>query len=204
MGLMVSRARFTLPPDRSHGDEIVLMGGATWADYERLLEERGDRSAPRIAYLEGTVELMSPSRDHERIKTHLGHLIAAWCLHSGVEFRSVGSWTLKDEAVARGVEPDECYIIGVEDRERPHLAIEVEWTRGGLNKLEIYRLLDVPEVWRWRNDRVRVYVLRDEAYQEAPRSEVLPDLDLTLLASFLDRPLTSQAIREYTEALRAL
>ncbi|PKN54627.1 MAG: Uma2 family endonuclease [Deltaproteobacteria bacterium HGW-Deltaproteobacteria-14] len=201
---MVLRARFTLPPDRPQGDEILILGNATWADYERLLEERGDRSAPRIAYLEGAVEIMSPSRDHEKIKTHIGHLVAAWCLHVGVEFRAVGSWTLKDEAVARGVEPDECYVIGIEDRERPHLAIEVEWTRGGLDKLEIYRLLDVSEVWRWRKDRIRVYVLRGEEYHEAPRSEVLPELDLTLLASFLDRPRTSQAIREYTEALRAL
>ena len=110
---------------------------------------------------------------------------------------------LEDEAVARGVEPDGCYIIGVEDRHRPHLAIEVEWTRGGLDKLEIYRLLDVPEVWRWRGGRVRVYVLRGDAYQEAPRSEVLPGIDLAHLTTFLDRPLTSQAIREYGDALRA-
>lgn len=41
---MVLRARFTLPPDRQ-GEEILLLGGATWANYERLLEERGDRSA---------------------------------------------------------------------------------------------------------------------------------------------------------------
>jgi len=199
---MVLRAHFTLPPDRTDGDEIVILGGMTWADYERLLAERGDRSAPRIAFLEGTVEIMSPSRDHESIGYRISHLVAAWCLHSGVEFDGVGSWTLKDEAVARGVEPDECYIIGTQNSDRPHLAIEVEWTHGGLDRLEIYRQLNVPEVWRWRRGRIHIHVLRGEAYHEASRSEVLPGLDLGQLVSFLDRPRASQSIREYTEARR--
>lgn len=43
-------------------DKIIILRGATWADYQRLLEMRGDRSAPRIAYLEGELEIMSPSR----------------------------------------------------------------------------------------------------------------------------------------------
>ncbi|MCB9735277.1 MAG: Uma2 family endonuclease [Deltaproteobacteria bacterium] len=199
---MVLRSDLTLPPDCT-GDEIVVLGGVTWADYARLLAERGESSRPCIAYLEGTLELRSPSRGHENLEVVIGRLVETWCLHRGVEFRSLGHWTLEDEAVARGVEPDGCYIIGVEDRHRPHLAIEVEWTRGGLDKLEIYRLLDVPEVWRWRGGRVRVYVLRGDAYQEAPRSEVLPGIDLAHLTTFLDRPLTSQAIREYGDALRA-
>src|SRR5687767_3755204 len=32
---------------------------------------RGDHSAPRISYLEGEVEIMSPSRNHEIIKSAL-------------------------------------------------------------------------------------------------------------------------------------
>lgn len=199
---MVLRDDFSLPRGRPDGDELHIIGGLTWADYERLLAERGDRSAPRIAFLEGTVEIMSPSRGHESAKSRIGCLVEAWCLHAGVEFEVLGAWTLKDEAVGRGVEPDECYLFGDElERERPHLAIEVEWTHGGLDKLEIYRKLDVPEVWRWRGGRLRVYVLRGETYHEAPRSEALPGLDLPLLVSFLDRPRTSVAIREYTAAL---
>jgi len=29
---------------------------------------------------------------------------------------------------------DECYIFGRERRDRPQLAIEVEWTRGGIER----------------------------------------------------------------------
>jgi len=47
--------------DRPHGDRIVLLEGATWGDFQRLLEIRGDRPVPRMAYLDGVLELMSPS-----------------------------------------------------------------------------------------------------------------------------------------------
>ena len=41
-----------------------------------------------------------------------------------------------------------------------------------------------------------------EAYEEATASVVLPGIDLAELASYLDRPTASQAIREYRAALR--
>ena len=48
-------------------ESLLALGreGESFAAYQRLLEVRGDRSAPRITYLEGTVEIMSPSRTHE-------------------------------------------------------------------------------------------------------------------------------------------
>jgi len=184
-------------------DHFVLLGGATWADYQRLLEIRGDRSAPRIAYLEGTLEIMSPSRSHEAIKSTIGRLVETWCLERGVEFSTFGSWTIKDELRERGAEPDECYVFGeVAEAERPDLAIEVEWTSGGLDKLEIYRHLGVREVWRWSRGRITVHRLRGERYTNLPASKALPGIDLAELGSFIDRPTTSRAIREYRDALR--
>ena len=143
--------------DRPREDHTVVLRGATWADYQRLLAIRGDRSAPRIAYLEGSLEIMSPSRPHEGLKSLLGRLVEVFCLHHGTVFRTLGSWTLEDKALDRGAEPDECYIFGQEDADRPHLAIEVVWTSGGLNKLLIYRKLGVPEVWFWRRGRLEAH-----------------------------------------------
>jgi len=201
---MSLHAHLAIPPSPPRpGDDIVILGGMRWEDYEALLASRGDRSAPRIAYLEGTVEITSPSSEHESIKSRIGRLVETWCVEAGVDFEVLGSWTVNDRAVERGVEPDECYVFGREEATRPHLAIEVEWTRGGIDKLEIYRLLDVAEVWRWHRGRIRVYVLRGVDYHEAPRSELLPDLDLELLVSFLDRPRTSDAIRDLRAALRS-
>ena len=184
-------------------DSIVLLDGVTWADYERLLEIRGDRSAPRITYLEGTVEIMSPTRFHENIKSVIGCLIEVWCLERDIEFTTLGAWTIKDEKTRRGAEADECYVFGrVADAQRPDLAIEVEWTSGGLPKLEVWRKLGVHEVWIWKDKRLTPYVLRDAHYVEVPASEALPGIDLVLLVRFLDRPTTSQAIKDYRAALK--
>lgn len=190
--------------DRPQEDSVIVLSNATWADYERLLEMRGDHSVPRIRFLEGRIEIMSPSESHEAIKSVIGRLVETWCLERGVEFRTVGSWTLQDKKARAGAEPDECYVFG----ERPpgtwpDLAIEVVWTRGGLDKLEIYRKLGVREVWFWKKNRITVHHLRDGQYAEASESAVLPGIDVAELATFLDRPTTSAAIREYRDALRA-
>jgi Uma2 family endonuclease len=201
---MTANASLVPPTGPHREDHFVLLRGATWADYQRLLEIRGDHSAPRIAYLEGTLEIMSPSRSHEAIKSTIGCLVETWCLERGVEFSTFGSWTIKDELRERGAEPDECYVFGdVAEPERPDLAIEVEWTSGGLDKLEIYRRLGVGEVWRWSRGRITVHRLRGERYTKLPASKALPGIDLAELASFIDRPTTSRAIREYRDALSA-
>lgn len=187
--------------DSPKDDRLVRLAGATWADYQRLLEIRGDHSAPRIAYLEGEVEIMVPSQPHEAVKSVIGRLVETWCLVAGVEFSSYGSWTLEDKALERGVEPDECYVFGTEPATRPHLAIEVIWTSGGLDKLEIYRKLGVREVWIWRKGRLDPYVLAGDQFVRTARSEVLPNIDIAELTSYIDRPTTSQAMREYRAVL---
>ena len=191
------------PPDPPVEDKIVVLHGATWADYQRVMEIRGEKSSPRIAFLEGELEIMSPSKTHENIKSKIGCLVEVWCLEKGVAFDTVGSWTVEEKAKERGAEPDESYVFGDKpDAQRPDLAIEVVWTSGGLDKLEIYRKLDVKEVWFWRRGKLTVHVLRGERYVQVLQSEALPGIDLEKLAKYLDQP-THAAIRAYRDALRA-
>ena len=183
-------------------DKIVVLRGLSWSDYQRQLELRGDRSLPRFAYLEGDLEIMTPSQPHESLTSRIGRLVEVWCLEKGIEFSPYGSWTLQDKEAERGVEADECYVFGVEpEADRPHLAIEVFWTSGGLRKLDIYVKLGVREVWFWRKGRITVHVLSGDQYLEATTSGVLPGIDLVQLCTYLDRPTASQAIREYRAAL---
>ena len=123
-------------------------------------------------------------------------------LDRGVRFTTLGSWTLKKEKDERGAEPDECYVFGEAGEERPpDLAIEVVWTSGRIDKLEVYRKLGVREVWYWRDGALQPYALRDERYEAIEQSEVLEGIDLALLVSFLDRATTYDAIRDYRAAL---
>ena len=200
---MLNLARISQTQEPRQEDHFVHLRNASWADYQRLLEMRGDHSAPRITYLEGTLELMSPSRSHESIKSLIGRLVEVYCLERGIDFSTYGSWTLESKESDRGAEPDECYVFGAEPEPvRPDLAIEVVWTSGGLNKLEVYRKLGVGEVWYWRAGELHVHLLRDGSYERVDGSSALPGLDLVQLASFIERPTTSQAIRDYREALR--
>lgn len=185
-------------------DNIVVLRGVTWADYQRLLEVRGERAAPRLTYLEGVLELTSPSRPHESIKSMIGRLVEAWCLEMGVDITPYGSWTLESKESDRGVEPDECYVLGaVADPDRYDLAIEVVWTSGSINKLEVYRKLRVREVWIWKRGRIEVFVLDGEQYSSAERSSLLPGLDLAELVSFASVVPMTRAVTEYRAALRA-
>lgn len=185
-------------------DQRVILRGMTWKDYEILLALRGDRGGVRAYYLEGEIELMSPSGGHEGLKKTLARLLEAWADERGLEFNGYGSWTLKSEPNEAGAEPDECYVIGAASKELPDLAIEVIWTRGGLRKLDIYRRLGVREVWMLdRGHRIHVHALRGDRYEAVERSELLPALDLVWLASFLAQESQSQAVRALRAAMRS-
>jgi Uma2 family endonuclease len=183
-------------------DQRLVTYGVPWSHYEAQLALRGDAPVPRIAYLEGALELMSPSKEHERIKSYIGRLVEAYALEQGIDLSPYGAWTLKSPPNQGGLEPDECYLVGDQDKLAPDLAIEVVWTSGGIDKLEIYRRLGVGEVWFWKASRIEVHVLRQGLYEATDRSSLLPELDLALLCSFLDRPTALQAVKAFREAVR--
>jgi Uma2 family endonuclease len=192
--------------DEPKEDHFVYLHGVSWSDYERLLKIRGEHSVPRLAYEKGVVELMSPSDEHESLAFWIGHLAEVWCDEHDIEFSGLGNWTLKSKPKKGAVEPDACYIFGERKSRvggrRPDLAIEVVWTSGGIDKRDLYRKFGVPEIWFWQRGRISVHVLRARGYQQVARSEILPGIDLDELVSFLDRPTTSRAMREYRAVLR--
>ncbi len=184
-------------------DQRLVMYNVPWTHYEVQLALRGEASVPRMAYLGGVLELMTPSKGHERTASYVGRLIDIYALERNIELSAYRSWTLKASLDEAGAEPDECYLFGTDQgRDRPDLVIEVIWTSGSIDKLAIYRRLRIPEVWFWKDGRLSVHVLDGLAYREAARSTFLPDLDLDLLCSFLDRPTQTQAMRDFRAHLQ--
>jgi len=184
-------------------DQRLVTYNVPWSHYEAQLALRDDRPIPRMAYLEGALELMRPSKDHERVKSYLGCLVEAYALERGIDRSPYGAWTLQNAPKQSGAEPDECYIVGSDQsRQTPDLAIEVVWTSGGIDTLEIYRRLGIGEVWFWREGRIEVQVLHQDRYERADRSRLFPDLDLNVLCSLLDRPTALQAVKAFREQLR--
>lgn len=121
-----------------------------------------------------------------------------------MRFCAYRSWTLKSGAKQTGLEPDECYIVGADQsKARPDLAIEVIWTSGGIDKLEVYRRLGIGEVWLWADGVMAVHIAEDAGDRRSTASNLFPELDLALLCSFLDRRSLTVAKREFRAALTA-
>ena len=60
--------------------------------------------------------------------------------------------------------------------------LEIALTSGGINKLEIYRRFNVPEIWFWRRSRIEIFALGNSGtYESSPASRLLPGLDISLL-----------------------
>ncbi len=185
-------------------DQRVCLHDIDWAGYEAFLNLRGEQSGTRVTYLEGELELMSPSINHELLKNTLARLLEAYAEERGIELNGYGSWTVKSAKDKLGVEADECYVVGSRDAEPtiPDIAIEVVWTSGGIDKLEVYRGLRVPEVWFWQNGALRFFLLEDDAYLPGERSRLLPDLDPALIARCMTESSQTQAVRALRAALR--
>jgi Uma2 family endonuclease len=180
------------------GERRFVLHNVSWTQYLSLRELLDEQRGLRVTYLRGRLELMSPSPRHERIKTLIARLLEIYALEQGLALNGDGSTTFRAEAVASGLEPDECYSIGPPG-DVPQMALEVVLQRGGIDKLEVYRGLEVPEVWIWQRDRLVIYLLGPTGYQESARSALLPDLDVVRLAGFV----TDEHLADQTGAARA-
>ena len=93
--------------------ERLTLHSVPWGAYDAFLTALGDRRL-RHTYDRGEFEMMSPSREHERIKKLIGRLIDTVSLELNVPIQSVGSSTLRREHVERGLEPDDAYYVAHE------------------------------------------------------------------------------------------
>jgi Uma2 family endonuclease len=187
--------------DELAGEQRLVIHGVSWKDY-CVLRELLDSPGLRMTYFKGALELMTPSPLHERLKTTIARLIEVYALERDVPLYGYGSTTFKREAKERGLEPDECYVLGGELRESPDIALEVVLTSGGLEKLPVYEGLGVREVWFFEDREFRLYELRDGGYQPIDRSRLVPGLDLRELATYALRADQHEAVVEFRDRLR--
>lgn len=191
------------PAAGRHGGPVVL-NGVSWAAYEGLLAALGDaHPSLRLTYLKGTLEIMTTSPYHEEVKKIIARLVEIWSAELDIPLSGYGAATFRAEAAERGLEPDECYVLGGNLVDVPDLAIEVVYAHRDVDKLSVYAGLGVREVWIWETGGFAVHVLRDGVMVLVETSELLPTLDLALLARYV-RPGTphTDLVRAYRAAFR--
>jgi Uma2 family endonuclease len=163
-----------------------LVHDVSWDAYEAFLEALGDHSL-RHSYDRGTLELMSPRKDHDSPKTFFGSLVEMIAFTLRIPIQGCGSTTYGKQVARRGLEPDESYYVQNEARVRdkvtydpqrdppPDLVIEVDVTHSLVKRLPILAALGVPEVWRYGRKQLRFYGLSSGGqYEPIPRSHAFP------------------------------
>ncbi|UIE38060.1 Uma2 family endonuclease [Leptodesmis sichuanensis] len=209
MYALVSPEKIQLPPG------AVVRLPATWQEYQRLCDQRGDSSIPRIKYRNGEVWLMSPLPVHGRDAHLLAHIVTTLLDYDGREYDAFTSvtMTLPEES---GIEPDYCFYIdnweAVSGKQRidwrkdppPDLVIEIDVT--SYSDVADYAPYRVPEVWLFKNQRLLIYQFQETAYQLQTQSRYFPTIQLEetiarCLQIAYDRN-TSTAIRDLRQQLR--
>ncbi|MEI6328633.1 MAG: Uma2 family endonuclease [Pseudanabaena sp. ELA645] len=187
--------------DTNLEQRLLLPRNYSWQEFvvlENLLVSSGSF---RITYLDGWIELMTVGEPHELIKKSLAILLEAYFIEMGIEFIPVGNATRRGEEKGTSFEPDESYYLGAK-KANPDLAIEVILTSGSIEKLEKYRRFKIPEVWLWENNQLFVYALISSEYRLVNYSQLLPDLDLELLARCVLMPSRLEAMNAFKAGMR--
>lgn len=195
----------------------VVIDNVRWSTYLALLEDTQSRRG-RMTYDQGVLEIMSPSKLHEKVGCLLGRMVEAFTEEMQIEIESTASTTIKREAVKRGFEADESYYIqnagAVRDKDEidpavdppPDLVIEVDISRSSFGKLPIYATFCVPEVWRYDGETLRMYVLYSDEYAITEQSVVLPQFPRDLAVRIIEQRAEvgeNALIRQFREWVRA-
>ncbi|NJP12112.1 MAG: hypothetical protein HC866_23785 [Leptolyngbyaceae cyanobacterium RU_5_1] len=76
------------------------------------------------------------------------------------------------------------YLKGQRREESP---LEIDITSKSLNRMPIYARLGVPEVWRYDDGQLKIYLLEGQEYVETDTSRALPMFPVHELIPFIDQ-----------------
>jgi len=175
----------------------VLLHDVSWQEFELILEDLGERRATRLAYHQGTLEIVAPLPKHEQTKVVVSNLLVVLLDELDMDWEPLGSTTFRRKEMAAGIEPDDCFYIKnhalMIGKERidlnvdppPDLAIEIDVT--SKTQLSAYEALGVPEIWRYENHKLQISLLQNGEYVESQTSLTFPDFPVAEgISQFLD------------------
>jgi Uma2 family endonuclease len=175
----------------------VLLHNVSWQEFELILEDLGERRATRLAYHQGTLEIVAPLPKHEQTKVVVSNLLVVLLDELDMDWESLGATTFKRKEMSAGIEPDDCFYIKnhalMIGKERidlnvdppPDLAIEIDVT--SQTQLSAYEALGVPEIWRYESHKLQISLLQNGEYVESQISLTFPNFPVVEgISRFLD------------------
>src|SRR5437660_9552648 len=156
--------------DGFESEERLVICGVSWQRYLALDKALGDdRPVPRFYYLDGELEIMTTSSEHERIKKWLGDFLGDYFLESGIEIVTRGQATMRQALKEAGAEPDDSWCIG-EEKEFPDMVLEIALTNSGGGHVETHLRMTVRKPCFWRRNKLEIFALREDGsgYDQLP------------------------------------
>jgi Uma2 family endonuclease len=191
---------------------------ATWDQYVELRDSDEDRNT-RMTFDRGGLELMSPTKLHERVGYLIGRCIDVWTEEKRVAVQSCRSTTFRRQDLLRGLVPDNCYYIEHESAVRnrdefdlsidppPDLTVEVDVTARSIDRMAIFAALGVSEFWRWHADALHILRLTlDGQYAVISSSQALSGFPCEGLVQLIQRRASTDEttlIREFRVTCQA-
>ncbi|MBK1990946.1 Uma2 family endonuclease, partial [Sphaerospermopsis aphanizomenoides BCCUSP55] len=146
----------TLEKNIEPNNHLVLTG-ISWEKFEQIQTTFQGIEGIRFIYLDGDLEIiMNLGKEHEYYKRTISLLLEAYFREKGIRFYTGGSATLGNKNITGQKEPDESYTIQTK-KDIPDLIIEVIFTSGSIEILEIYKRIGIPEVWFWEDGLLTIY-----------------------------------------------
>jgi Uma2 family endonuclease len=198
--------------------DCVVLHNITWEQYEKFLDDLGDRPSARMAYDNGTLEIMTPLTEHEFFKEAISIAVQDAAEELEIDYESYGSTTWRQQIKLAGAEPDNCFYFQNEAIVRgrtdldlskgdppPDLVLEIDMTSKSLDRFPIYARLGVPEIWSYDSGALAIYHLHNGEYRQAPVSLALPQLPIQELPQLIEahrkagRRALRKAVREWAK-----
>ena len=195
-----------IPQQTTRESAAAVLHGVSYKEYARLVKLDANRHL-RMAYHDGTLEIMSPNiQEHEKPSRRISLVVTTVAVARGVMYEATGSGTYHRAGdgprKGAGREADQSFYFQNVDRfpmdrdpdldagdPPPDLWVEVDNRASSRAKLPTYARLGVPEVWQYRSPsrQLRFFRLIGQAYEPIDRSLALdvltPGLVLEALAA---------------------
>ena len=183
---------------------VTVLRGIKYQDYVRLVHQDGNRRL-RLAYRDGTLEIMSPRlHRHERPSRRINFIIEVVAGVLNIPHEGVGQSTFHrpGDGPRRGIgrEADQSYYFRNIDRlpqdrdpdlaagdPPPDLWVEVDNRANSALRLPAYAALGIPEVWRYdaETGKIQFLALDHHSYRNLETSIALPILTPELVETAL-------------------
>ncbi len=182
----------------------AVLHGVSYREYARLTRLDANRHL-RMAYYDGTLEIMSPGmHEHEQPSRRISTIITSVADVLNLPYNGTGSFTVRRQGdgprKGTGREADQSFYFASVDRlpmdrepsldagdPPPDLWVEVDNRSSSRTRLPTYARLGIPEVWQYRVESKQIRFLRLEniQYLSLEQSLALPVLTPALVEEAL-------------------